>query len=64
MKITLEFDSIEEARMAIESATAWSTISEIYHLARNQLKHGEREGDMAVLENIKLIADETRSILE
>ena len=39
MKVTLEFDNIEDAKRAIHAADAWIALSEISELLRSQRKH-------------------------
>jgi hypothetical protein len=39
MKITLEFDNIEDAKRAIHASDAWIALSEISELLRSQRKH-------------------------
>jgi len=39
MKITLEFDDLEDAKRAIHAAEAWIALSEISELLRSQRKH-------------------------
>ena len=39
MKVTLEFDNIDDAKRAIHAADAWIALSEISELQRSQRKH-------------------------
>jgi hypothetical protein len=39
MKVTLEFEDIEDAKRAIHAADAWIALSEISELLRSQRKH-------------------------
>ena len=39
MKVTLEFDDLENAKRAIHAADAWIALSEISELLRSQRKH-------------------------
>jgi hypothetical protein len=39
MKVTLEFEDIEDAKRAIHASDAWIALSEISELLRSQRKH-------------------------
>jgi hypothetical protein len=39
MKVTLEFNDLEDAKRAIHAADAWIALSEISELLRSQRKH-------------------------
>jgi hypothetical protein len=39
MKVTLEFNDLEEAKRAIHAADAWTALSEISEFLRSQRKH-------------------------
>jgi len=39
MKVTLEFDNIEDAKRAIHAADAWIALSEVNEYLRSQRKH-------------------------
>jgi len=39
MKITLEFEDLEDAKRAIHAGDAWIALSEISELLRSQRKH-------------------------
>ena len=39
MKVTLEFEDLEDAKRAIHAADAWIALSEISELLRSQRKH-------------------------
>jgi len=39
MKVTLEFDELEDAKRAIHGSDAWIALSEISELLRSQRKH-------------------------
>lgn len=48
MKVTLEFDELDEAKRAIHAHQAWIALAEISELLRSQRKHDVPEAQTLV----------------
>ena len=58
MKITLEFDNIEDAKRAIHASDAWIALSEISELLRSQRKH-----DVPVEQTLILVNEVVQDVM-
>jgi hypothetical protein len=64
MKYTFETDDEKEARLLFNALDAFSALTEIAAIARNQLKHGEEHNATVTLERVRSVACETLGAIE
>lgn len=64
MKVTLEFDNVEEAVACINAELAWGCLRHCDNLIRNYIKHGDHSDLDKLLGTLRSEMLETLSVLE